>query len=117
MNFTSIDCTEEGDYTFTITGKDVLDHPMVVKDSEPKSYEYIESFIIDKTAPSCDVSFDNNSVVNGMYYTAARTATITIIERSFKGEEPDDVLPKFINVNPIKIIGNDGKVGDCTESN
>lgn len=40
-------------------------------------------FTIDKTAPTVEVSFDNNDVRNGKYYNAARTATITVTEHNF----------------------------------
>lgn len=86
---------------------------MVVKGTT--STEYTESFTVDRTAPTCNVSFDNNSVVNGMYYTAARTATITIVERSFNGDSPE-VLSSFINVQPDSIAGNDGHVGSYSEN-
>ena len=44
-------------------------------------------FIIDQTDPKIEVEFDNKSVNNGKYYSASRTATITIKEENFKGED------------------------------
>lgn len=40
-------------------------------------------FGIDTTAPSIDVSYDNNDVRNGKYFKANRTATIVVRERNF----------------------------------
>ncbi|WP_102371668.1 hypothetical protein [Enorma phocaeensis] len=45
-----------------------------------------ESFTIDKTAPVMQVSFDNNDVANGRYYSRARTATITVTEHNFSAD-------------------------------
>ena len=45
-----------------------------------------EKFTLDKTQPKISVSFDNNSVLNGNYYKAERTATITIIEHNFAAD-------------------------------
>lgn len=42
-----------------------------------------DSFTIDEAAPAMRVIFDNNDVHNDKYYNAARTATISITERSF----------------------------------
>jgi len=43
----------------------------------------VEEFTIDKTAPTVEVTWDNNSAQNGMYYKAARTATIVVTEHNF----------------------------------
>ena len=40
-------------------------------------------FVIDKTAPTISVNYDNNDVKNGMYYKAARTAEIGVTDLSF----------------------------------
>lgn len=41
-------------------------------------------FTIDKTKPTVQVSYSNNSSRNGNYYNASRTATITITEHNFE---------------------------------
>ena len=43
-------------------------------------------FTIDQTTPEVSVRFDNNSVVNGKYFPAGRTATITVEEHNFYEE-------------------------------
>lgn len=40
-------------------------------------------FTIDQTNPEVSVRFDNNSAVNGKYFPAGRTATITVVEHNF----------------------------------
>ncbi|MEE1031944.1 MAG: hypothetical protein U0L12_07355 [Ruminococcus sp.] len=46
-----------------------------------------EEIAIDKTAPVIQISYDNNSSVNGKYFTEGRTAMITIMERNFNAED------------------------------
>lgn len=43
---------------------------------------------IDITAPRAEISFDLNNPLNGKYYNATRTATVTVYERNF---DPNDV--------------------------
>lgn len=45
--------------------------------------EKTDKFTIDQTTPEVSVRFDNNSVVNGKYFPAGRTATITVVEHNF----------------------------------
>lgn len=40
-------------------------------------------FTIDKTKPSINVTYDNNSSLNGNYYRSSRTATVVINEHNF----------------------------------
>lgn len=56
------------------------------------------SFSIDKTAPTIQVSYDNNSAdaENADYYKADRTATIVVTERNFKVE---DVIHQITNTD------------------
>ncbi|WP_462410830.1 InlB B-repeat-containing protein [Neobacillus sp. Marseille-QA0830] len=65
----------DGDYTFDISYKDNADNaaPAVAQ----------QKFTIDKTIPEIKVSYDNNSVSNGNYYKAGRTATISVHEHNF----------------------------------
>ncbi len=43
-------------------------------------------FTIDQTKPVVSVVFDNNNVRNGKYFSAGRTATITVTEHNFSTE-------------------------------
>lgn len=45
--------------------------------------ENLEEFTVDKTVPVIKVSYNNNSALNGNYYKAVRTATITVTEHNF----------------------------------
>lgn len=67
--------TADGDYTFDISYSDLADNA-AEKFTQHK-------FTIDKTIPTVVVSYDNNSALNGNYYKADRTATITIVEHNF----------------------------------
>ena len=67
--------TADGDYTFDISYSDLADNA-AEKFAQHK-------FTIDKTIPTVVVSYDNNSALNGNYYKADRTATITIVEHNF----------------------------------
>ena len=65
----------DGDFTFDIAVKDKA------MNSADKFTQ--QKFMVDKTAPVIEVSFDNNSTKNGNYYKADRTATIKITEHNF----------------------------------
>lgn len=67
-----------------------------------------DSFTVDKTSPTMEVSFDNNGASNGKYYNAARTATVTVTERNFSGDA--------INVSPTAHAGNGDTVGQPSVS-
>ncbi|OCA87665.1 hypothetical protein A8F94_07365 [Bacillus sp. FJAT-27225] len=66
----------DGDYTFDIKFKDRAGNtaPPVMQ----------SKFTIDKTEPKIAVSYSNNASVNGNYYNAPRTATISITEHNFE---------------------------------
>lgn len=44
------------------------------------------AFTIDKTVPDVTVSYDNNDAANEKYFKGTRTATVTIVEHNFSGE-------------------------------
>lgn len=67
--------TADGDYTFDIGYTDRAGHAAAAVPQH--------RFTIDKTIPTLSVSYNNNDVVNGNYYSAQRTATITIVEHNF----------------------------------
>ena len=75
--------TKDGDYTLDVTGTDALGNDATVK------YEGTapRDFVIDKTAPTLKVTFDNNSVRNKKYYNANRTATVSINEHNFRASD------------------------------
>lgn len=66
--------TEEGHYKLSVTYTDRSDNP-----AQP----YEGTFTIDKTKPTIQVSYDNNTCRNGDQFSENRTATITITEHNF----------------------------------
>ncbi len=48
---------------------------------------YNAEFVIDKTAPVIDVTFDNNNAMNGIYFKDERTAELTFKEKNFTSEQ------------------------------
>lgn len=67
--------TADGDYTFDIRYADLAQNAANIVPQH--------RFTIDKTLPRVSVAYDNNNALNGNYYNAARTATITITEHNF----------------------------------
>ncbi|MBO5608985.1 MAG: hypothetical protein J5929_01235 [Eubacterium sp.] len=54
------------------------------KANNQKSYSSTSNrFILDKTSPRLNLTFNNNDVRNGKYYKAARTGTLTVEEHNF----------------------------------
>lgn len=71
----SIVFSEETEYAWGVSYTDLAGNA-------GNSYES-ETFTVDKTAPQLSVTFDNNSVQNGKFYKAARTAVVEVIDRNF----------------------------------
>ena len=69
----------DGDYTFDIAFTDMAGNK-ADKVAQNK-------FTVDKTIPTINVSFDNNSAKNNNYYKADRTATITVNEHNFNAQD------------------------------
>lgn len=72
----------DGVYTLNITDEDQLGiaaSSIIYNGTAP------QDFVIDKTAPVADISFDNNDVRNGKYYNKSRTATISVTDVNFNG--------------------------------
>lgn len=87
----TISYTADGDYTFGIEYTDLADNKMsgvVYADGTVAQDE----FTIDKTIPTIEVTYDNNSAMNGNYYKADRTATVVITEHNFNAERVDITL-------------------------
>ena len=69
----------DGDYTFDIAFTDMAGN----KADKVAQHK----FTVDKTIPTINVSFDNNSAKNNNYYKADRTATITVNEHNFNAQD------------------------------
>ncbi len=74
-------------YQATVTFNADADYTMafacVDRAGNPSNTIEEQSFTIDKTAPVVEVTYDNYDVINGSYYGAVRTATITVTEHNF----------------------------------
>lgn len=70
----------DGKYTFSINGKDKSDNQITAVDYGNSVSP--TDFIIDKTVPTLNIVYDNNSGIGG-YYKASRTATIIVNEHNF----------------------------------
>ena len=66
----------DGDYTFDISYSDLAKNAA-------DAFEQ-HKFTMDQTLPTIGVSYDNLNALNGNYYAADRTATITINEHNFE---------------------------------
>lgn len=75
--------TVDGNYTLNISGTDALGNPAKVSYSNSVAPQ---KFTIDKTAPGVNITYDNNDVLNEKYYKATRTATISISDVNFAGQ-------------------------------
>lgn len=73
----SIECDEDADWHLEASFTDPAGHASNVVSDD---------FVVDTTAPSLRVSYDNDDVANGMYYKASRTATIVVDDRNFSPE-------------------------------
>ena len=73
--------TDDGLYQFAAAGKDLANNEAVVTFAEETVYP--DEFVIDKTAPKVTVVFDNNEASNSKYFSADRTATVTVEDENF----------------------------------
>ena len=78
ISTTTIVFSQDGKYTLEVSGQDAAGHT----GNKPDIYQ----FIVDKTLPQIAVTYDNDAVANGNYYSAQRTATISIEEHNFEEE-------------------------------
>lgn len=67
--------TEDGEYTLTVTCKDLADN-----EAEPVS---AETFCMDQTKPVIEIEYDGAQPHRDNYYREARTAVVTIQEHNF----------------------------------
>ncbi|MCD8133089.1 MAG: Ig-like domain-containing protein [Clostridiales bacterium] len=69
----------DSDYTFAVSFQDLAGNK--ADDSAT------DQFTIDRTVPTCTVTYDNNSSQNEYYYDADRVATIDILEHNFDASD------------------------------
>ena len=73
----------DGKYSFAISYTDLAGNACDSKSVNYGSSVAPTEFVIDKTIPTVQVTYDNNSATNGNYYNQTRTATISITEQNF----------------------------------
>lgn len=73
--------TVSGDGSYQLKGT-VAD-----KANNIKSLDSQSTFTIDKTKPVVQLTFDNNEATNDKYFNKARTATITVKDTNFPGDD------------------------------
>ena len=77
-------------YSVDLSGYDENNISIVVEAIDKagnKRTKNISNVSVDKTRPRATLTYDNNSPVNGEYYTETRTAVITVLERNFSPEK------------------------------
>lgn len=72
-----------GTITFEADGKYRVEYQCCDLAGNASEKVIMEEIIIDKTSPVCTIRYDNNHAVNGIYYSAQRTATMIIKEQNF----------------------------------
>lgn len=73
----------DGVYSFGVSCKDRAQNETPKEKVDYKASVAPTQFVIDKTLPTINVSYDNNNAQNEKYFKAHRTATITIVEHNF----------------------------------
>lgn len=73
-HYAYVDFSEDGDYTLTVTCKDLADNEADEERAEP--------FTIDKTMPKVEIALESGSIQDG-YFNEAQTAVITVTEHNF----------------------------------
>lgn len=64
---------DDGDYTVSASARD--------RAGNQASYNRTDNFVIDRTAPTVEVSFDNTAAQDGKYYNTPRNAFIRVNDR------------------------------------
>ncbi len=80
----AVEFAEDGAYRLLVDATDAAGNDM-------QSYRP-EWFFIDTKPPTIDVSFEGGTPAHGVFYGAPRTATVTIVEHNWGGDERYPVL-------------------------
>ena len=105
----------DGEYTFNIDTEKLMDKSgnKVSQVTYDESLVATNKFVIDKTAPQVEVSYENNDAKNDSYFNKSRKATVTVTDVNFEGAENMVTVTKngsTIGVPKISWIGNKGTV-------
>ncbi|WP_407720439.1 hypothetical protein [Ruminococcus sp. JE7B6] len=71
---------------------------------------FLDSFVIDHTVPTAMISYNNNNVVNGKYFSSPRTATISVSDNYFEFtdlsfDQSKDNVEKMFEISAEDING------------
>lgn len=109
---------KNGDYTFKIEYTDLAGN-VCSEINYAEGTKAAEVFTVDKTIPTVKVTYDNNDALNGNYYKAVRTATVTIKEHNFNPKDVKAIIDATDDGKPTtepKLKGwkNDGDTHTAT---
>ncbi len=108
---------EDGDYTFAISCTDMAGNECTSVSYAVGTANATE-FTIDKTVPVVTVSYDNNRVSEGRYFSSERTATVTIREHNFDAEGVSFTQTASLDgrllAAPMAVWSSDGDVHTAT---
>lgn len=100
INYCTVTFAADGDYTMAMSCTDAAGNKSNRVD--------VSEFTIDKTVPTINVAFDNNNAMNGTYYNAPRTATITVNEHNFNAAEVQTSIQAALQSQGITAPGVSG---------
>ena len=99
----------DGDYTLEVIARDK---------AENEANAYLQDkFVIDKTKPVIEISFDKNNGATGNYYSEARTATVTVKEHNFESSHVEITGSSLGDENnTFPTLGNFNTAGDVHQA-
>ena len=86
--------------TFDKDGRYNMSFKAVDKAGNESEKITISDFVVDKTAPTITVTYDNNEAKNGFYFNKKRIASVKIVDDSFS--EKDVVVTKMADTSEHK---------------
>ncbi len=92
----------DGDYTFDIECADLAGNACTSVTYASGTTNPTE-FTIDQTDPTIMVTYDNNSAADGKYFSAARTATVTVNEHNFDVDRVVFTQTAFLDGSSITV--------------
>ena len=97
-----LNCEADGEYLFHLTAADLAGNPADVDWDGPEGNAAPQRFVVDRTAPVIQVSFDRNDAENGKYYNKVRTAAVRIAEENFTPEDVKITIEADLEENDAK---------------
>ncbi len=89
------------DYVMTIPFENDGDYDLTVKCADlagnESSYNTVDEFIVDKTAPVVELTFNHNQPADGAFFKDGRTGTLTVTEHNFDASSMEIVVSRTLN--------------------